>query len=293
MTRLSVVSKIQLIPIDRITLVNPRARNQRVFQSILENISQVGLKRPVTVSKREEADGPRYDLVCGQGRLEAYRALQQSEIPAIVIDATVEDCVIMSLVENVARRQHSAIALLHDIGGMRRRGYTEIQIAKKTGLSTDYVRDVGKLLKTGEHRLLRAVESGQIPLTVAIDIVESGDADVQQALKQAYDNNVLRGRKLIIARRIVLQRRLRGKGLRTKPGAKSDAKMSSAALLRAYQQDSEKKRLMIRKADLARNKLMFVTQALRTLFADEHFVTLLRAEGMNTLPRNLVERIQK
>ena len=63
--------------------------------------------------------------------------------------------------------------------------------------------------------------------------------------------------------------------------------MSSAALLRAYKQDTEKKSLMIRKAEVARNKLVFVAQALRTLFADEHFVTLLRAEGLETLPHNL------
>jgi ParB family transcriptional regulator, chromosome partitioning protein len=291
--QLSADSKVQLIPIDRITLVNPRDRNQRVFQSIVENISRVGLKRPVTVSKREEMDGPRYDLVCGQGRLEAYRALRQSEIPAIVIDDSTEDCVIMSLVENVARRQHHAIALLQDLDGLKRRGYTEIQIAKKTGLSTDYVRDVSKLLEMGEHRLLRAVESGRIPLTVAIHIVESGDADVQRALKQAYEDKLLRGRKLIIAQRLIEQRRLRGKGLRKRTAVKRDRNVSSAALLRTYQQDTEKKRLIVRKAELVRNKLIFVTQALRILLADEHFVTLLRAEGMNTLPRNLVERMQE
>ena len=67
--------------------------------------------------------------------------------------------------------------------------------------------------------------------------------------------------------------------------------MSSAALLRAYKQDTEKKSLMIRKAEVARNKLVFVAQALRTLFADEHFATLLRAEGLETLPHNLAERM--
>jgi ParB family chromosome partitioning protein len=37
---------------------------------------------------------------------------------------------------------------------------------------------------------------------------------------------------------------------------------------------------------------VFVTEALRTLFADENFVTLLRAEGLDTLPRNLGDRIR-
>lgn len=39
----------------------------------------------------------------GQGRLEAYIANNQTEIPAIVIDADEEETLIMSLVENIAR----------------------------------------------------------------------------------------------------------------------------------------------------------------------------------------------
>ena len=69
--------RVEWIPLDRITIVNPRTRNKRVFKEIVDNIAQVGLKRPITVTRRMEADGPFYDLVCGQGRLEAYRALGQ------------------------------------------------------------------------------------------------------------------------------------------------------------------------------------------------------------------------
>lgn len=126
--------RIEWIPLDRITVMNPRIRNKRVFREIVDNIAQIGLKRPITVTRRVEADGPFYDLVCGQGRLEAYQALGQSEIPALVVSADPEDCLIASLVENCARRQHSAFDLLQDIGGMRERGYSVAQIARKTGL---------------------------------------------------------------------------------------------------------------------------------------------------------------
>jgi ParB-like chromosome segregation protein Spo0J len=39
-------------------------------------------------------------------RLEAYRALGQAEIPAMVIDASEEGCLVISLLENIARRQN-------------------------------------------------------------------------------------------------------------------------------------------------------------------------------------------
>jgi ParB family chromosome partitioning protein len=61
--------EVQVIPIDRITVVNPRVRNKKTFKEITSNIAEIGLKRPVTVAVREHPDGPRYDLVCGQGRL--------------------------------------------------------------------------------------------------------------------------------------------------------------------------------------------------------------------------------
>jgi ParB family chromosome partitioning protein len=62
--------------------------------------------------------------------------------------------------------------------------------------------------------------------------------------------------------------------------------------LRVYRQDIDRKRLLVRKAETTRGRLVFVTEALRNLLTDEHFVTLLRAEGLDTLPRPLAERLQ-
>jgi len=96
---------VLMIRIDKIHVQNPRTRNKAAFQGIVDNISHVGLKRPITVSYRKGTNGDQeYDLVCGQGRLEAYVALGEREIPAVVIDASKEEQLLMSLVENVARR---------------------------------------------------------------------------------------------------------------------------------------------------------------------------------------------
>ena len=282
---------VELNPVDRITVVNPRVRNQRIFKDIVANIAQLGLKKPITVTKHNGPDGSRYDLVCGQGRLEAYQALGQTKIPALVIDAVAEDCAVMSLVENLARRQHRAIDLLHDIEGLKRRGYDEPEIARKTGLTIEYVKAVIGLLENGEHRLLRAVESGHVPVSVAVEIAQADDAEVQTILQQAYEKKLLRGRKLMIAKRLIEQRRRRGKGFRT--GAqKPDQPLSSTALIRAYREDVDRKRVLVRKANTTRDRLIFVTEAMRKLFAEENFITLLRAEGLDTLPKNLGDRIQ-
>ena len=275
---------------DRITVVNPRVRNRKAFREIVDNIAELGLKRPITVAAREAEDGPRYDLVCGQGRLEAFMELGQIEIPAIIIHASSEDCLVMSLVENLARRQHRALDLLRDIKGLKERGYSEPEIARKTHLSLKYVRGVVRLLDSGEHRLLRAVESGKIPVSVAVDIAEAKDTEVQDVLRQAYENNLLRGGKLMAAKRLVEARQQYGKGQPSADRTKRRS-LSVESLIRTYQNDVEKKQVLLRKATATRNELMFITEALRKLLNDENFVTLLRAEGLATIPKNLSDRL--
>ncbi len=291
MKTLSSETKVARIRIDRISVVNPRVRNKKIFKEIISNIAELGLKRPITVSRRETAEGAQYELVCGQGRLEAYQALGQTEIPALVVDASTEDCMVMSLVENLARRQHRAIDLLHDIESLKGRGYSEAEIAGKTNLSVYYVRGVIRLLEKGEQRLLRAVESKKIPVSVAIDIAGADDSNIQSILQQAYEKKLLRGHKLIAARRLIEQRQRRGKGLKINTKRKQQT-LSSASLVRTYQQDVDRKRFLIRKATTTRERLIFIKEAIRTLFSDENFTNLLRAEGLDSLPRNLSERLQ-
>jgi ParB family transcriptional regulator, chromosome partitioning protein len=244
------------------------------------------------VTRRAEVDEPSYDLVCGQGRLEAFIELGETEIPALVIQADPEESMVKSLVENCARRHHQALDLLQDIGGMKQRGYSDAEIAKKTGLSQEYVRGVGRLLAQGEQRLLRAVESGHIPISVAVEIAEADDVGIQDALQQAYEKKLLRGRRLMIAKRIVESRRRRGKK-QDRTGSKGTQKPSPRTLVRAYREDTDRKRLLIRKADATRSRLIFITHAMRELFDDEKFVSALKAEKLDSVPRKLVDRMER
>ena len=210
---------VQLIPIDRITVLNPRIRNRKSFKDIVESVNAIGLKKPITVAQRDTPSGTRYDLICGQGRLETYEALGETEIPAIVRYADTEECLLHSLVENCARRRHDPVELLDDVTGLKQRGYTETQIAQKTGLTLAYVKGVIHLAEKGEQRLLRAVETGQLPITVAMDIADSVDGDVQAALRSAYENNLLRGRKLMSAKQLLERRLKHGKAQWQGPSA--------------------------------------------------------------------------
>lgn len=284
--------RVEMIPIDRITVVNPRLRSKKVFKGIVDNIAEIGLKRPITVTSRQGAGGVLYDLVCGQGRLEAFRELGQTEVPALIVTADAEDCMVASLVENCARRQHQAVDLLQDIVGMRGRGYSDSEIAEKTGLSANYVYSVGRLLERGERRLVAAVEAGYLPISVALEICEADDQGVQAALHKAYEEKLLRGRALIAARRLVEIRKRSGKAAKLNRLVEKSSATTPEGLVKAFQEDTERKRMMIRKTEATRNRLVFVVEALSQLSNDETFVALLEDESLATMPSRLAERIQ-
>lgn len=108
-------NEVQVIPISAITVENPRERSERTFRALVESIGKVGLKKPITVARIVDEAGHSYRLVCGQGRMEAYQALGETHIPAIVVDANEIERLLRSVIENIARRQHRPLELLQDI----------------------------------------------------------------------------------------------------------------------------------------------------------------------------------
>lgn len=293
MSNESVLRELRMIPIDRIDVLNTRERNQHTFADIVDSIQSVGLKKPVTVTTRGGYDGAeRYLLVCGEGRFKAYRKLGETRIPALIVDATDEDAFIMSLAENVARRQYSPLELLAGITQLHEKGYPVKSIAQKTGLSGQYVQDILSMVAQGEERLLAAVQRGTISISAARAIAGAGEDDkaVQAALQQAYESGELRGKQLIDARRLIDRRKLFGRSMALGISKKSTG-VTSASLVRAFQKEVLRQRSLVRKASIAQQQVMFVVGALRQLLADDNFINLLRAEGLDSLPKYLAERV--
>jgi len=285
------MSNIQLIPISDIRVLNPRERNQKKFKQIVENIANVGLKKPITVARRTNAKSgeAKYDLACGQGRLEAYLALGCEEIPAIIRDMSKEDRLLASLVENLARRYHTTIDQVMEIVALKKRGHKLKDIARKIDRSEGYISGILGLWRNGEERLLQAVVKGRIPLSVALTIAHAKDKDVQLALAEAYEDQKLKGHALLKVRRVVEQRLNHGRKLSRIRGKRRPP--SADSLVRAYEQETHKQQYFTKKAHLCEMQLLFVTSALRQLIDDENFRNLLRAEDLGTLPKCLADQI--
>ncbi len=253
---------IEMVAIDRITVTNSRARNRRIHREIVENIDAVGLKRPITISRRTSTDGrERFELVCGEGRLEAFRALGQSEIPAIIVDASEHDCLVMGLVENLARRQHRPIDLLKEVGSLRHRGYSDAEIGAKIGVTAAWVNMIAGLLERGEERLVAAVETGLLPISFAVEISRSDDAETQRALADAYTQGKIKGKKLGIIRRLLEARARSGKGVAQNPyGRKGPTKriLTPEELMRIYRREADRQIVLVKKSNFVQERLLFI-----------------------------------
>jgi ParB family transcriptional regulator, chromosome partitioning protein len=286
--------QVESIAIQDIHILNPRSRSKRLHRELIENIRIVGLKRPVTVSRRQGEEREPYDLVCGQGRLEALQALGYTTVPAIVVDVTEEDCLVMSLVENVARRAHPGIDLMREVGRLHERGHSDAEIGNIIGVSASYVGMIVTLLEKGEEKLLAAVEGDLIPLSMATDIAKSSSAEIQNMLADAYDQG-FRGRKLSRLRRLLEVRAKRSPKIPSaeRPSQRAERKpMTAAEIRRIFGREAERQKLLIKKASFVHDRLVFSTQAIKELAENVEFSSLLKAEGLDTLPKLIQDRVR-
>jgi ParB family chromosome partitioning protein len=282
--------EIHVIEIAEVFVANPRPRNPVKFQALVDSVKVVGLKKPITVCPRENlSHNFRYELICGQGRLEACQILGKTRIAAIFVQATREQQYLMSLVENIARRPPSQRALLFEVRNLIDRGYKGDQIAQKLGLDRTFAYGVVHLLEHGEHVLLEAVDAGRIPLRIATIVATGTNEQVQAALIDAYEKGDLRGAKLAAARRIIAMRLARE---RDAGRVNEKRKIPTAEnLVEEYEQYVQRQRSAIARANSVNHRLMIIATAMKRLLDDENFLTLLRAESMQSMPKHLAERL--
>lgn len=278
------------IPVDRILVVNPRTRNRVKWLEIVTSIKAVGLKRPITVSPREAPDeaGHTYDLVCGQGRLEAHIELGQPTIQAVVIEASEADRYLMSLVENIARRPSSYKAIYFEVRNLMERGYDGPVIAQKLGIDRSYIHGIVRLVQRGEAKLIEQVELGRIPISVAVQIASGDDEEVQKALAEGYESGELRGSKLQAVRKLIKDR----KAQREEKAPPPRKPLTGAALANIYKVRVREQKRLVAKADQAKERLLVVAAVMRQLLADEDLLTVLRAESLFDMPEQLAFRVQ-
>ncbi len=285
--------EVIMIPIEKFRILNPRPREKKKFDQIIQSIRSLGLKKPIQVSLRaaEEGTEPGYDLVCGQGRIEAFLALGHREIPAIVVEVPREERLLRSLVENMARRLPSPLALMNEIERLKAEGYSNVEIGKKLDIADGTVGGYIALKKAGEERLLDAAINGRIPLGVAMDIAKADTPELQRELLKAYESKQLNQFSIRTVKRLIDQRRFVGKE-RDKDQGKKKPRTSAESLINTFKRESQRQRVMVKKARLCEARLVVIVTAFGKLLADENFVNLLRAESLADIPQYVHDKLE-
>jgi ParB family chromosome partitioning protein len=109
---------------------------------------------------------------------------------------------------------------------------------------------------------------------------------------EAYERREMTQKTLRIFRRIVDLRRALGKGF-GKRHQRSPGRTTADSLVRAYKLETQRQKIMVRKAKLCEAKLLSVSAAFRVLMVDEDYINLLRAEDLHTMPKFLAERAKQ
>ena len=175
---------------------------------------------------------------------------------------------------------------------MRKRGYSDAEIAEKIGVTSSWVSMIVGLLEKGEERLISAVDSGLIPLTLAVTIARSDDAGIQQALADAYADGKIRGRNVELVRRLLERRDRRGGiGPRRFGRSTNNKRPTPEQLVQVFRREADRQRLIAKRADFVQSRLLFIVQSLKELRQDRSFADLVRAEQLDTLPRALDARL--
>lgn len=271
------------VPVVAVKVPNSRKNGKNRSAKLVRSIRNVGLKKPITVSHRGKSNS--YELVCGEGRLDAYSQLRQAEIPAIVTDLSTEECILMSLVENIARRRHTPVELVSDIGRLAKH-YRVPDIAAKLDLGQDFVKAIIYLLKHGENRLVSAVERGIVPPTLALEIARAKNPAVQGALLESYVKDRHTARQIILIRQLVEQRHRA-----TKRAEVATDQMTPEALARTYRQEMNRRQLIEQTAKLAHGRLIFIIGSLKKLLGERMFASVLRDQGLDKLPLPILRRM--
>lgn len=125
--------------------VQPRKRfPQESLTELAASIAQYGVLNPLTVRKRSG----KYELVAGERRLRAARLAGLSQVPCIVIDASMEEASLLALIENIQRRDLDFIEEAEGISQLIRLfGMSQEEAARRLGKSQSAVANKLRLLK--------------------------------------------------------------------------------------------------------------------------------------------------
>lgn len=178
-----------------------REFDEEALTSLAGSISQLGVLQPIIVTELADGSGM-YRIIAGERRWRAARMAGLSEIPAIVFSGDELGAAQVSLVENIQRRDLSAVeeALAYR-GLIERFGLTQDEVADKVGKSRPAVTNALRLLDLPDEVLVM-VSDGRISMGHARAILgledKSDESRVALAEKIASEDLSVRATERLV-----------------------------------------------------------------------------------------------
>lgn len=142
------INRVVLIPLQQIKKSPSQPRTHFDMESLKElarSIEANGLLQPITV--RKAVDGA-YELIAGERRTMAFQNLDYDMIPAIIEDFSDEQSRVLTLIENLQRRDLNFFEEAIGIAGlMYELGINQQQVSERLGKAQSTVANKLRLLK--------------------------------------------------------------------------------------------------------------------------------------------------
>ena len=175
--------------------------DQEKLAKLTDSIKEKGILQPILVRK----SGNAFEVIAGERRLRAARALSLEEVPVIVKNVTDREALVLALVENIQREELNPI---EEAQGFKRLieefNFTQDSVAESVGKDRSTVTNLLRILRlpqeiqnyvsankisTGHARTLLGLDSAHAQKQMADAIVAKGLSvrAVEQLVKRATE----------------------------------------------------------------------------------------------------------
>ena len=149
------------IPIDEIipNRFQPRLQfDDRGLEELASSIKQHGIIQPLVLRRVED----KYEIIAGERRYKAAQLAGLTKVPAVIANIDDNKSAEVAIVENVQRKDLSAIEEARSYKNLLDKGYlTQAELAKKMGLSQSAIANKLRLLNLDEE-VQKALMNNQI-----------------------------------------------------------------------------------------------------------------------------------